>query len=99
METSQVTLVLKLRNKESRKQEGFAASSKGCKVFFYCLIKHYTMKACEVGGITPHIRNLDVSMQIQCLAISFARHTSNENLGRPLRTLGRREEIACSCWK
>jgi hypothetical protein len=45
------------------------------------------MKACEVGGITPHIRNLDVRMKIQCRAVLFAGHISNKNLGRPRATV------------
>ena len=44
------------------------------------------MGACGVGGTNPHIRNLDVSMQIHCPAILFSRYTSNKNLGRPRAT-------------
>jgi hypothetical protein len=40
------------------------------------------MQACGVGGITPHIRNLDFSMQVHCPAILFTCYTSNKNLGR-----------------
>jgi len=44
------------------------------------------MQACGFGGINPHIRNLDYSMQVYCPAILFARYTSNKNLGRPRAT-------------